>query len=104
MTPKARRLVTALALSAAALALASDAQAQWGQQQAPAWGQFGNTAWGQYGNNLSGGWNYNKSQTVVEPQGTVLNPNQNSGNFSNSSTGAGLFQPQDTRLRGRDRP
>lgn len=73
---------------------------------APAWGQYTTPAWGAYSSAVGqGGWSFNRQLKPVEPSGSVLlDPNQASSNFANPRTGASLFQPQDTRLRGRDRP
>jgi len=72
----------------------------------PAWGQHTTPVWGAYSSGIGqDGWSYNRQLKPVEPTGSVLaDPNQLSSGFGNSSTGATLFQPQDTRLRGRDRP
>jgi len=72
----------------------------------PSWGQYGGTAWGTYSGGIGqNGWNYNSQMKPTEPLGSVLvDPNAASSNFANPHTGATLFQPQDTRLKGRDRP
>jgi hypothetical protein len=72
----------------------------------PAWGQYGGTAWGSYSGGIGqSGWNYNSQLRPNEPVGSVLaDPNTMSSNFANPRTGATLYQPQDTRLKGRDRP
>jgi hypothetical protein len=69
----------------------------WGTAAAPQWGQYSN-ALGQYG------WQPKRSIAPPVEGGSLVNPNQESSAFANSRTGATLFHPQDTRLRGRDRP
>jgi hypothetical protein len=76
-----------------------------GHYQSPNWGQTGITVWGTYSGAVGHNWSYNHQLTPGVPLGTVLaNPNQLNSSFANPRTGANLFQPQDTRLRGRDRP
>ena len=72
----------------------------------PAWGVHGTPTWGTYSNGVgAGGWSYDRQMKANEPTSSVLvDPNQRNSNFSNPRTGANLFQPQDTRLKGRDRP
>ena len=72
----------------------------------PTWGQYGSTVWGTYSGSIGqNGWNYNSQLHQNEPVGSVLaDPNTLNSSFSNPRTGATLFQPQDTRLKGRDRP
>jgi hypothetical protein len=73
---------------------------------APSWGHSGVTAWGTYSGNIGqGGWHYQKQLGPNEPLSSVLaDPNALNSNFANPRTGATLFQPADTRLKGRDRP
>jgi hypothetical protein len=72
----------------------------------PGWGQYGGTAWGTYSGAIGqDGWNYHSQLRPNEPVGSVLaDPNALNSNFANPRTGATLYQPQDTRLKGRDRP
>ena len=72
----------------------------------PTWGQYGSTTWGTDSGSVGqNGWNYNSQLHPNEPMGSVLaDPNTLNSSFANPSTGAALFQPQDTRLKGRDRP
>jgi hypothetical protein len=103
-------IASALILSLPSMVFAQSPQTtQYGDFSArynsPGWGQSGLTAWGTYSGNLGqGGWNYNKQLQPNEPVGSVLLPNQLNSSFDNVRTGAGLFMPQDTRLKGRDRP
>jgi hypothetical protein len=90
--------VLALLACGPALAQGTVGQSTWGQYPTPVWGTY-QSGVGQ------GGWSYNRQLKPVEPAGSVLaDPNQLSSSFGNASTGATLFQPQDTRLKGRDRP
>ena len=85
---------------------ASDTGRVSGGYARPTWGQYGSTVWGTYSGGIGqSGWNYNSQLHPNEPLGSVLaDPNALNSNFSNPRTGATLFQPQDTRLKGRDRP
>jgi len=72
---------------------------------APTWGQVGGTTWGTYDGTIGrSGWQFNKTLQPNDPSGSVLSPNQAGSSFDNPATGASLFTPQDTRLKGRDRP
>ena len=96
------------------LAWASDAVAQSpgptqygefsGSYQQPNWGQSNAPSWGAYSGAIGDrGWRFNRQLQSNEPEGAIADPNQ-SLTFGNPRTGATLFRPQDTRLRGRDRP
>jgi hypothetical protein len=94
-------------VSVAGLTAAAQAQVQVPPAyNQPAWGQQGISTWGTYSGAIGqGGWHYNQQLRPNEPAGTVLvDPNQLNSSFANPHTGANLFQPQDTRFRGRDRP
>jgi hypothetical protein len=97
------------ALASSLFAVVAAAQTQSGSlsssSSTPAWGQLGTTTWGTYSGVIGqNGWNYDQTMRPNEPVGSVLNPNQIGSSFDNSRTGATLFVPQDTRLKGRDRP
>lgn len=95
---------TAIVIGTIAASLASGGVLA--QSTQPAWGQYATPTWGAYSSGVGqGGWSYNRQLKRVEPAGSVLtDPNQLSSSFGNAATGASLFQPQDTRLKGRDRP
>lgn len=76
-----------------------------GHYQAPSWGGVGAPSWGTYSGSVGeGGWMYNRTLRPAAPEGAIVLPNQIDSALTNPQTGAGLFTPQDSRLKGRDRP
>ena len=72
--------------------------------QTNTWGQVQSPNWGTYDHRLNaGGWNLNYQYRPSNEGDTLTNP-QSGSVFANPRTGASLYQPPDTRLRGRDRP
>jgi hypothetical protein len=67
--------------------------------------QYMSRSWGTYSGQVgAGGWNFNSQLQYREPSSPITGPNEVTGPFSNPRTGRSLFHPQDTRLKGRDRP
>jgi hypothetical protein len=101
---------TFVVVSCSIAAAQSPATTQYGNMNkvysAPSWGHSGVTGWGTYSGNIGqGGWHYQKQLGPNEPVSSVLaDPNTLNSSFANPRTGATLFQPADTRLKGRDRP
>jgi hypothetical protein len=75
-----------------------------GRYPAPNWGQSNPPNWGAYTGTIGDkGWRFNRPLQSNEPDSAIADPDQ-SLTFGNPRTGATLFRPQDTRLKGRDRP